>query len=391
MKKRIVQVLIASLCVAAMTLLATPAFAAQAGDEVYKGKSVIGKYDDKGRIVFQKQSNAQQNTAALNQLIGGDEKKTVVIPSGMTVEVCYTLRVGSNTTIIATGATILQTKDTGVGLLSNYVTKKKYSSLKNVTIEGGTWKNKINKHSATVIRFAHGQNVTLDKVKVITNYQGHAVELIAMKNVTIKNSTLKAQGKKKAGSVEEALQIDVATPLTAPGVKNEAGAKFTQGETCQNIKVINNVISGSRGVCANYASREAKYVSKFHKNITISGNTITGVTAEGLALFNTLGATVENNTIVTKNKSKSSSYAVGVRITAMGKSSAMSKASFTIKKNIIKGAKNGLAVSSKKGGKYKKITITGNKISASSGKGNALSVSKSAVKTIKASKNKLSK
>ncbi len=75
--------------------------------------------------------------------------------------------------------------------------------------------------------FSHGSNVTIDGVTILSNYQSHAIELIAMKNTTVQNSTLKVQGRKKKKSVEEALQIDVAAP------KNRAGTGAVRKEICE--------------------------------------------------------------------------------------------------------------------------------------------------------------
>lgn len=398
MKRKTFATLVAALCLAVMGFVATPAYAATSGDEIIGWKkATIGVYDEAGRIVFQPYtrsidgvSAAHLNANALNRLLSGNKQKTVVIPSGTTVSIDYTVRIGSNTTLIADGATIIQKVD-NCGTLSNALTKTGYKSVQNVRIQGGTWKNAVNKKGVTAMRFAHGSNIVIDGATVITNYGGHAVELIAMKNVTVQNCVLKAEGKKNKKSVEEALQIDVATPKTAPGVYKEGGKKFTNGATCSNIKVLNNTIVGSRGVCANYASKEAKYKNKFHDKITIVGNKITGQSAEGLALFNTLNCTVKNNVIVTKSTRKSESYSVGMRVTAMGKSSKAKKAKIVIQGNTIKGAKSGLAITSQAGSKYKQATVKGNKISAKSGKKNALAIEKKAVKKVVNSKNKLSK
>lgn len=398
MIRKSVLTIVAALSLVVVGFAATPAYAAAPGDEIVGWKNAtIGVYDEAGRIVFRPytksmdgQSAAHLNANALNRLLGDNKKKTVVIPSGTTVPIDYTIRIGSNTTLIADGATIVQKVD-NCGIISNDLTKTNYKSVQNVRIQGGTWKNAVNKKGVTVMRFAHGNNVVIDGATVITNYEGHAVELIAMKNVTVQNSVLKAVGKKNKKSVEEALQIDVATPKTAPGVYNEGGKKFTNGATCSNIKVLNNTIVGSRGVCANYASKEAKFKNKFHDKITIMGNKITGQSAEGVALFNTLNCTVKNNTIVTKSTRKGESYSAGMRVTAMGKSSKAKKAKVVIQGNTIKGVKCGLTITTHTSSKYKQATVKGNKISAKSGKKNALVVEKKAVKKVAASKNKLTK
>lgn len=372
---------------------------AQEGDVVIgMRKTMVGVYDDKGNVVFQPQkkdidgaSYEHINAHGLNLLCSGDEPKTVIIPSGSVVEIDYTVRIGDNTTLIADGATIIQTTD-GRGVLSSNVDKVNYGSLKNVKIQGGTWKSAKNKKAASMMRFAHGQNLVIDGATVITNYEGHAVELIAMKNTIVQNCTLKAVGKSRKNSVEEALQIDIATPKTAPGVAKEFGTKYTTGQTCKNISILNNTISGSRGVCANFASVEPKYKNKFHDGITIIGNKLTGKSAEGLALFNTLNATVKNNVIVSNSTRKSEAYSVGFNVAVMGKApSGIKKAKVTVQNNTIKGGRQGMQIITKTSSKYGAAVIKGNKLYASAGKKSALFVSKKAVSKIKQSKNKLYK
>lgn len=355
-------------CILALGISVTSVSAVE-GEEITSSKgNVIGTYDADGRIVFQPDSDViHNNVLALNELCGGSGKKTIVIPKGSTVKLDAVVYLGSNTTIQADGATIIQTLDDGRGILANEVTKSNYGSIKNVTIQGGIWKNAKNKRQASVMRFAHGQNMTIDNVTVITNYEGHAIELIAMKNVTVQKSTLKAEGKGRKNSVEEALQIDIATPLTAPGIAKTYGKKFTKGETCKNIKVLNNTISSSRAVCANYASREKKYSNKFHDNITIIGNKLTGKSAEGVALFNTLNSTVKNNTIVSNSTRKSEAYSVGLNILMMGSSSQAKKAIVTVQGNTIRGGRQAMQVASKTSSRYKKAVVKKNKLHASSG------------------------
>ncbi|MDE6566348.1 MAG: right-handed parallel beta-helix repeat-containing protein, partial [Lachnospiraceae bacterium] len=198
--------------------------------------------------------------------------------------------------------------------------------------------------------------------------------------------TLKAEGKVRKNSVEEALQIDIATPLTAPGIAKAYGKKFTKGDTCKNIKVLNNTITSSRGICANYASREKKYRNKFHDKITIIGNKVTGKSAEGVALFNTLNSTVRNNTIVSNSKRKKEAYSIGLNILIMGSSTQTKKATVTVQGNTIRGGRQGMQIASKTSSKYKKAVVKKNKLSASAGQ--ALLISPTGVSKASQSGNK---
>lgn len=378
--------LMAAVAVLALTVLflcAAPVSAAKVnlkGVEIRgQWNQLAGTFNDQGQIVMNVctenedgRSASSINSSTLNTLCSGDQPKTVVIPSGSTVELTNMVYLGSNTTIIADGATIVMTsKDKGI--LSNKPDAVNYRALVNVKIQGGTWKITDKKEACSVMAFSHGSNLTIDNVTIVSNYQSHAIELIAMKNATVKNSTLKVQGKKSKTSVEDALQIDVAAPRTAP-VLAQYGKKYVKGQTCKNIKVLNNTIEGSRGVCANYAPSDgAKYKNKFHENITIKGNTITGYSAEGCTLYNTLNAVVKNNVIRTNSTRKNESYSVGLNITIQGKAPAkkLNKSKVTVSGNTVYGYRQGIQVVTRSSSRYKTAVLKKNKAYASS-KGSAI-------------------
>ena len=352
--------------------------------------------NDNGEIVYSPtygEENANKNAAEINAIISSDDEKTVVFEDGATIYIGSTLRVGSNTTIKAGKATIIQTVD-GRGILSQNVDGSgKYDSIENITITGGIWKNKDNKATHSIFRFCHGQKMKINKVKITTNYKSHGIELIAMKNVKIKKCTIKAEGEKSSTSVEDAIQIDVATQKTAPGVYSEnSDPVLFKGQTCQNITVQGCTISASRGVCANY-TQDA--IDKFHSNITLKNNKITAESAEAVALFNTFNANVCNNTLISNSTRLTEAYSVGLNIIMMGKPpKAVSSATVTAKGNTVKGGRQALNIVTKTGTPYGgKVIITGNKLYCKSGKDVALHVEKQAVTASKytASKNTLYK
>ncbi len=363
-------------------------YAAEAGEEVVWKDTVVAVYNEDGQMVYQPIGDAVKDRQALNELLGGDEKKTLVIPSGKTVKIDALIRIGSNTTIIATGATIVQTT-AGKGLISHYVDGSNYNAIKNVTINGGTWKNSKNTGEYTAMRFVHGYNITVKNATVNCNYQSHSLEFIACKKVVVSKCTLKASNNKtkSSTSVEEALQIDIATPKTAPGVYSETGKKkYVNGQICQDITIKNSTISGSRGICSNYASQETKFQNKYHKNITITGCKITGTSAEAVALFNAVGVTLKNNTIKTKSTRAETAYANGVTMILWKNNSKTSSYKNTISGNTIYGMYRGLAIYSKCSSKYGTTTIKNNKIYVKKTKNNALYVQN--CKKVKKSSNK---
>lgn len=367
------------------------------GVKVMGGRNQLaGTFNEEGQIVMNVCTKPQNGSSAgyinsntLNTLCNGDQRKTIVIPSGSRVELTNVVYLGSNTTIIADGATIVMLSE-DKGIFANKPSAVNYRSLSNVKIQGGTWEITDKKNACSVMAFNHGSNLEINNVRILSNYESHAIELIAMKNVTVKNSTMKVQGKKKKNSVEEALQIDVATPTTAPALV-PYGKKYVKGQTCKNIKILNNQIEGSRGVCANYCNTAGgKYVNKFHDNITIQGNTMVGYSAEGCTLYNTLRAVVKNNVIITYSTRKNESYSVGLNITIQGKASKKKCNSSKIKavNNTVYGYRQGIQVITRSSSRYKTVIVKKNKSYASLKK-NAVVVSGS--KNVKNTENQTGK
>ncbi len=373
----------------------TTAFGAAEGQQIMGDhKRVIGIYNATGEIEFQPATSnegaspAKLNAAALTRLCEGNQEKTIVIPAGADVKINYAIKIGDNTTIKADGATIIQT-DSKKGMMANDVDALNYNSLKNVKIIGGTWKTASGAGlKGTMFKFAHAQNILFDGCNISSNYAGHSIELIACKNATVQNCVINGVGSASKTCLEEQIQIDIATPKTAPGIV-QYGAKYVNGQTCKNIKILNNTIKGARGVCANFASKESKFKSKFHSNITVSGNTITGVRSEALALFNTTSATVTNNKIYSKGSRTSSAYTVGLHCALFGKAPKfIKKAKITISGNTIKGGRQAVQVYSHTGSKYGKVSITKNKLYCKKGKKNALKAPKQSISKVSTKGNK---
>lgn len=314
-----------------------------------------------------------------------EEDGNIVLETDSTYYIKATLWVESNQSITATGATIISKS----GAFRNRPTKTNYKSIQNFTVDGGTWKN-IEKdgYKKSFIQFSHSSNITIKNAEVYCNYAGHAIELVACKNVLVDNCVLKAVGKCTSTCVEEQLQIDIATPKTAPTVGNY-GKKFVKGQTCQNITVTNCTITGARGICANFASKEKQYQKKFHKNVVLKNNTITGVSSEAVALFNVMKATVENNKIICNSKRTGTAYSVGLHIAMFGKApSSMSKAVYKVNNNTIKGGRQGFYVYSHSSSKFGTVIAKKNKCYAKASKEKAILVDAKSVQKVQLSKNK---
>ena len=280
-----------------------------------------------------------------------------------------TLYVQSGWTINANGATIT----CKAGAVRNKASATGYSSLKNFTINGGTWVyTNSTGYKSSSFQFIHASNVTLSGMTIkCANYKAHSIELIACRNCTIKNCKITAQGSCPSTCLEEMIQIDVAAPRTAPVLK---GTSFLNGAACENIYILNNTVTGARAVCANYAKKDGgQYLNSFHRNIVVRNNTLTGKSSEALALFNVGGATVSGNTIITKSARTTTAYSIGCHAAIFGTAPSWMRSSrLYITGNTIKGGRQAVQVYSHTASKFGYVTVTGNKLYCRKGTENAL-------------------
>ena len=233
-----------------------------------------------------------------------EANKEVTLVSGGTYYLSTNLHPEDGWTINATGAVIICEKD----LICNYPTTVNYNALNGFTIRGGTW---ISPHSNgtthSFIKLNHAQNIGLYDMTIrAVNCEYHSIELVACKNAVIRGCNISSIGTLKKTSLEEGIQMDVATPSTAPHLE----ARLCNGAGCQNITIDHCTVSGGRAVCCNVLNRNGAADKKYktsknlHSNITVQNCTLTGLTSEGLGVFNTLNAVIKNNKIISNSKRK---------------------------------------------------------------------------------------
>lgn len=307
----------------------------------YNGKT-IARYNSSRQMVLIPSKNASTNYWNLMHLISGNKKKTVVIPKGSKISLSGTLHPGNNTTIIAKGATVIGKKE------SNIIFGAPNKKLKNLSVIGGKWRSPDKGgRTGSLFAFSYVNGLVMDGINCNANYRGHAIEIIACKNVTIKNSKVFAIGSNPKTCQEEQIQIDLATKKTAPKIA-EFGKKYVQGQTCRNVSIINNTVTGARAVGVNWSNSENnKWRSKFHKNIVIQGNTLTGTTAEALSYFNVIGGKIVDNTIKTKavRADQGDSHTIGIHAALCGKApKEMAGSSLLISGNRVWGNRNGIHI-----------------------------------------------
>ena len=294
----------------------------------------------------------------------------------------HVLHVKSNWTINATGATI-KGKNC---IMLNIPKCTGYKAISNFHVKGGTWiSGKKNGVKKSAIKISHGKNISFTNMTIRwCNLNNHSIELVGCKNVMIKGCHIDGLGKGKSKSVEEAIQIDLAAPETAPFLEDYRAKtrKLWNGAPCEHVVIDKCRVRGCRGICANFAAKDAdagrkQYLRMFHRNITISNNTIVGVKSEGLALFNVLSSKVRNNKIYSLSGRDSTNYSNGCHCVLIGKVPAGSR-TFTVKitGNKIYGGLHALAFNSQSASNYDKVVIERNKLHCRKGRDSALSVRK---------------
>ena len=95
----------------------------------------VAAYDEQGRMIYHPIGDANKDGHALEYLLANDDPKTLVIAQGDTVTVDQVVDIGSNTTIIADGATIQQEQN-GKGVLKHIVDGGNYDAIENIKICG---------------------------------------------------------------------------------------------------------------------------------------------------------------------------------------------------------------------------------------------------------------
>lgn len=360
----------------------------------YSGGTPIAVYTDENTVEYTPVSDSNLNFKRLNALLAYNGKLTIKITPGSVFQIWGALRPTSNKTIIATDCTITMKPKTYVMMTDP--TK----NIHDLTVIGGKWRSPDKGgRQGSMFQLAFARNVLLDGIDVQANFSGHSIEIIACTNVTVQNCKVMAVGTCPSGCQEEQIQIDLSTPKTAPKVAN-FGKKYVKGQTCKNIKILNNTVYGARTVSCNYTSSEKnKYASKYHRNITIKGNKIQATTSEAIMFFNVIGGEISDNIVRTDSTRKKAnrSYTIGIHIQNNGKApSAMKKSKIVVKNNIVYGNRNGIFVKGyfkgkKATGKFGTVTITGNTVYCKDGKKSAIGQVKNSCRKFKVSNNTLKK
>lgn len=300
---------------------------------------------------------------ALNNAIdNSDSAYTKVVLNSGTYQIDLPLRVYSNTIIQAEGATIERTynnpNDKGTGIIRNVAKDGsfglesktgKYDLTKNVYINGGTWSggdmSAVDTPTSTNIIFCHAENIYLLNAAFQNNYNGHLVEINAVKNCLIQNCSFDGLKKSNSNVSYVALQIDIAHShstcnrsdgehVECPTHESIPEGYYPDDTACRDIRVLSNSFNTKNTGFGNFDSAcgsdktltdgagplnnpgapvyhenidisyntinncsSVAIASRGHKNVTIKGNKINNCSDKGIIIKRSLGGTVTDNVL----------------------------------------------------------------------------------------------
>lgn len=197
-----------------------------------------------------------------------------------------TLKIYSNTTLNMKGVTFKRAKNNTVMLRfggnKNY---KKYNQAKNITLNGGTWDG--NGKTGDLMRFGHGQNLTIKNVTYTNVKEAHHMEFAACKNVRITGCTFKKYKGDRISNHVEALQIDIMR-------KEHFDYYPSYDETpCVNVTIEKCTFDGLQGAVGTHSA----VLGSYHENIRIINNKFKDIAGYAIIGMNYLDSRINNNTI----------------------------------------------------------------------------------------------
>ncbi len=236
-------------------------------------------------ITVRATGNTATDTTNLNNALNGGNVK-IILEGDFKIDY-YRLPVYSNTTIDATNATIEQMK-AGAGILRNDGGKGGYDSLSNVKVIGGKWIGSLaDSDGYSTFFFQHANNIVLENVEFVNNYNGHHLELAGVKDITIKNCIF--GGTYKGEDEKEAIQLEICHKDSAPTFTTPLDSTANDG-----ITVTGCTITFPRGVGNHRIVEDC-----WNKNLTVS-NCKFDVKYCAVGAYSIVGLNVNNNTIACK-------------------------------------------------------------------------------------------
>ena len=243
-----------------------------------------------GTDIYKEMKNVMAQAAGVAT---DDNPSTVVIPAG-NYTLSTVLRLYSNVTVDATGATITYSNANGENhnmLISGYIEYNKsdackgFSGHKNIEIKGGTWVS-TSSNKASMVKIMHAKNVVIDGATFVGGGSAHQVEVAAIDGLKVTNCVFKDFAGKK-GDKSEALQFDI------PCSEKVYGDTYQDGTPMKNVTVSGCTFSNvPRGL-----GTHTLLVGAWHENIVIKDNKFENVAEECISTVNYYNCEIYDNTM----------------------------------------------------------------------------------------------
>ncbi len=262
--------------------------------------NAAGSYTVNGTTITLKVANGSDITNVLDDALAEAKELgasgtiyTVKVPAG-SYKTSGILHIYSNTTLSMYGVTL--TCDSSAGdfnmLISGTTSYNNssacsgYNGFKNITLEGGTYQSHSS-NTKSLIRLFHATNVTLKDITVAGGDSDHQLEVCAIDNFTITDSTFKDMSPSTEVDKRESIQLDLANHSSIyPDI-------ILDGTMMKNVSITGCTFSNvSRGI-----GSHSLLLGAYLENIVISNNTFKNVEQECIVALNYYNATITNNTL----------------------------------------------------------------------------------------------
>lgn len=224
----------------------------------------------------------------------GNYNLTVHIPAGIYI-LTKELRIYSNTTILADADAKLYKNHQKGALLANDMSKDQggYTTSENITIIGGVWSSSpiAEKNKGTEsFRFIHATNITVKDAEICNvPVNSHLITFAGIKNGLIENCKLHGYD---GESPKEAIQLDIVhNNVVVPS--NQSKLIKYDDLPCDGILIRGNEIYDYPRAIGSHTSIKGV----FHKNVTITKNTLHDLTEAGIKAYNYKNLVISYNSI----------------------------------------------------------------------------------------------
>lgn len=162
---------------------------------------------------------------------------------------------------------------------------------KNITINGGKWDR--NGDGGTSIKVAHASNFTIKNAELCNTVDGHLIETAGVNGLNVQNCYFHDSTTQAIGSMSECIQLDI---LNSSHFSMYKHLDDESTYVTKNVKVTGCQF---KNVSRAFGSHTNIYGYPF-KNITFSGNTLSGLDSGALILCGMQNISVQNNSISCK-------------------------------------------------------------------------------------------